>query len=245
MELALSNGTRYRHGMTGTRTHRIWVGMRRRCRDENASGYQNYGGRGIKVCPEWDSFEQFLSDMGECPSGYSLDRIDGDLGYEPSNCRWATLEDQNNNRRSVVLVEWQGKTLSIRQWSRELSIRHQTLYSRWKAGVRPPELFAPTFSPRVVSLNGENVTVEDAAKQLGVSGNAVRYRDDKGESVSDGLKNSLIVEYLGRSESLHHWSKITGIAYLTLYSRYRSGLRGSDLFKPSSRKTNKPLRKMS
>lgn len=81
--------------------YRSWYSMKRRCYDPKHKGYKYWGGRGITVCDEWkNDFERFLSDMGERPLGTSIDRIDVDGNYEPSNCRWATSTIQNNNRRN-------------------------------------------------------------------------------------------------------------------------------------------------
>jgi hypothetical protein len=86
------------HG--GDRTYRIWAGMRTRCNNPNATGYEYWGGKGVTVCERWDDFELFLRDMGECPPGKSIDRKDTLGNYEPGNCRWATSEEQARNMRS-------------------------------------------------------------------------------------------------------------------------------------------------
>lgn len=90
------------HTLNGKRspTYNSWRSMRRRCNSPNYRQYNLYGGRGITICPRWDSFENFLADMGERPEGTSLDRIDHDGNYEPSNCRWATPKEQAANRRA-------------------------------------------------------------------------------------------------------------------------------------------------
>src|SRR5262249_16960599 len=87
------------HGMFGTRVYKIWHGMLQRCTNPNNSGYANYGGRGITVCEEWLSFENFYADVGDPPPGLSLDRTNNNGNYEPTNWGWATPLMQTRNRR--------------------------------------------------------------------------------------------------------------------------------------------------
>ena len=92
----------FKHGQIHTRTYISWGGMKQRCINPKATGYKNYGGRGITICERWlgcGGFIHFLKDMGERPEGKSIDRIDNDGNYEPSNCQWATKEEQQNNKR--------------------------------------------------------------------------------------------------------------------------------------------------
>lgn len=92
------------HGLTNTPEYKTWAGMRTRCTNPKATNYGVYGERGIKCCERWNSFENFLSDMGKREKGKTLDRIDVDGDYEPKNCRWATKEEQVKNKRQCKLV---------------------------------------------------------------------------------------------------------------------------------------------
>jgi hypothetical protein len=118
------------HGMTNTRTYSIWQAMRLRCNRIN----QDYSCRGITYDECWDSFENFYLDMGEVPEGMSIDRIDVNGNYTKDNCRWATREQQANNTRANVFIEWNGKRQTRSQWERELNMKPTTLRSRLKAG---------------------------------------------------------------------------------------------------------------
>lgn len=114
-----------------TGMYTIWQGMIRRCTKPSCAGWKDYGGRGIKVCDRWaQSFENFYRDIGPRPAGMSLDRIDNNGNYEPRNCRWATVDQQINNRRSNRFVSFLGLRLTIAQWSYLIGAHQPTLRQR-------------------------------------------------------------------------------------------------------------------
>lgn len=114
--------------------YKTWVEMKYRCNNPGHSKYKYYGGRGIKVCKEWEDFLTFLRDMGEKPKGHSLDRIDVNGNYEPSNCRWATQLIQVNNRTISKKINIDGKTYSLSEIEKMYGIPYKTLYKRLNDG---------------------------------------------------------------------------------------------------------------
>lgn len=117
------------------RLYSIWAKMRHRCEYEKDVAYESYGGRGITVCKEWHDFNNF-KDWALC-NGYSddltIDRIDNNAGYSPYNCRWADRVQQANNTRSNRLLTYNGRTMTLSEWSRELGIFKSTIYRRLDA----------------------------------------------------------------------------------------------------------------
>ena len=120
-------------------TYESWTDMKKRCHTPTATAYKNYGGRGIRVCVQWMEFAAFLKDMGECPPGLTIDRIDNDGNYEPGNCRWADMKTQRNNRRDSVRVTAFGKTKTIREWAESRGLPYNTVYLRLKRGATPEQ----------------------------------------------------------------------------------------------------------
>lgn len=123
-----------KHGMSGTRTYSIWRGMHTRCTDPKASKAHLYVLKGIKVCERWNDFENFLADMGVAPDGLTIDRIDGDRGYEPGNCRWADRITQGNNTSANHKLTINGRTQTISMWAREIGMKSNTIVYRIRRG---------------------------------------------------------------------------------------------------------------
>lgn len=114
----------------------VWVSMRERCGNPKDVSYHRYGGRGIKVCKEWqESYPSFLAHVGRRPSSeHSIERINNDGDYEPNNVRWATKVEQCNNRRTNHFLEFNGKRLTLAQWQREVGIHSLTIRRRIVSG---------------------------------------------------------------------------------------------------------------
>lgn len=128
-----------KHGMSRTSIYVTWASMIYRCTNKNSTHYSSYGGRGITVCERWKSFENFYADVGDAPEGRTLDRIDNDKGYEPSNIRWATRKEQQRNTRATTKTVINGETKPSSEWSELLgisihAIRHK--YPRTKLYTR-------------------------------------------------------------------------------------------------------------
>ncbi len=115
-------------------SYRSWKDMRARCNNPNDSDYSDYGGRGISVCDAWADFARFFDDMGSRPSAHSLDRIDVNGNYEPTNCRWATDTEQANNKRNNLRLEMAGVTKTLAQWCAEFGISRTKVRYRIKIG---------------------------------------------------------------------------------------------------------------
>ena len=119
-----------RHGMTKSRSWITWSSMIQRCSNPNHKSYRTYGGRGIRVCEQWLTFENFLADMGPAPDGLTLDRRDVRKGYEPGNCRWATMLEQARNKRNNLFLDFQGERLTLSQWAERYKVHRSLIRDR-------------------------------------------------------------------------------------------------------------------
>lgn len=127
------------HGATVNRLtpeYVAWCCMRRRCKNPNEPGYHNYGGRGISVCERWDSFENFLKDVGLRPTpNHSIDREDNSGNYEPGNVKWSTRTEQNRNTRRCHYITANGMTKTITEWSEITGLARKTIRDRINSGL--------------------------------------------------------------------------------------------------------------
>lgn len=129
-----SRGTaQRRHGLSKTPEYRIWKGMIARCENAGREYYPRYGGRGIKVCGAWrESFECFLRDMGRRPTPkHTLERIHNDSDYCPTNCRWATMQEQGQNTSRTRRITINGETLGVNAWARRLRMSKKTVLAKF------------------------------------------------------------------------------------------------------------------
>lgn len=164
-----------------TRTYQIWKSMRKRCNNPNTEFYYCYGARGIKVCERWDSYANFLADMGECQPGLSIERIDNDANYEPSNCRWASTKEQSRNQRGNRHITHNGETLTLVEWEEKLGLPNHCLASRLSRGWNEiTALTTPVIPWTTITYKGETRTVKEWAKELGFKVATVRGRLDRG-----------------------------------------------------------------
>jgi hypothetical protein len=142
-----SNANRSKHGdargkrntasrHTNTKEYNCWRQIKQRCLNPNAAKYKDYGGRGLKIAPQWfASYETFLKDVGRAPTAkHTLERIDNSKGYEPSNVRWATRLEQSRNRRTNVYFTYEGVNKTLKEWAAVFKVPYSAAHTRYKAG---------------------------------------------------------------------------------------------------------------
>lgn len=190
---------RIMHGFSKTKLYNTWGHIKDRCNNPKDARYKWYGARGIRLCKEWsDDFAVFKlyidRELGVCPAGYSLDRIDNDGSYEPGNIRWASLKTQNENKRtpcSRIFLTYNNETKSLSQWAKDTGIKKSTIEARRYAGDSITDIFRAvgTFARHrtvrgrkhnvFLTHNGNTLTQAQWAKKLGISSSAIKYRIKK------------------------------------------------------------------
>lgn len=176
----LNAENRYQHGMAYEPVYAVWQAMLQRCTNPKSQSYANYGARGIYVCEEWKKFQNFFADMGCPPKDYSLDRINVNGSYTKENCRWAAIKTQNNNTRRNRVVEFNGMTHTLAEWSEILGIGWYSLRARldyfgWsieKAFTTPPK----ENIGKPYEFCGETKTLREWAAERGMPFDTLRKR---------------------------------------------------------------------
>lgn len=206
----------------------VWKGMLARCQNPNSPAYKNYGGRGIKVCERWQSFRCFLDDMGPRPKGLFIERINNDLGYCPSNCKWATRHEQSRNRRNNCVIGFNGKYQCLVDWAEETGINRNVIAGRLNRGWTPENaLTEPLTKQKKLSFKGETLTVAEWSIKTGLSVGIIRHRLKKGKSVSEVLDQRTgqgrIYEYKGEFKTISEWADCLGISRALIKQRLKRG----------------------
>ena len=215
--------------------HRF-LGMMARCYKEDSVNYKYYGGRGITVCDEWkDNFDNFYSWSIE--NGFrkdlSIDRIDNNKGYSPTNCKWATKEEQMYNRSMSVELTLDNKTMYMTEWSQELNIDKKTLSWRYRQGWSDEKILTTKPSDREIKITYKNEThtMSEWSKILNIPKSRLSNRKRRGwtdkETIEGKRENvnrsKVFIEYNGSRKSLKDWAEELGLNYKTLHYRYKKG----------------------
>ncbi|MGJ8515686.1 hypothetical protein LMG33810_002885 [Carnimonas sp. LMG 33810] len=167
------------HGETSSAEYRTWTDMKTRCLNPMSTSYEKYGGRGITVCDRWSkSFAAFLHDMGRKPSpGHSIDRIDNDKGYSPTNCRWATDYEQVMNRRNTIFVTIGGIKKTLVEWCEIYGCTPASAYLRRSQGFIGEAIFKTT--KMTITFSGITDTVSGWSSRTGIRPTTITMRINK------------------------------------------------------------------
>ena len=174
----------YEEHNTKNRLYRIWADMKRRCKNSDRPNYKNYGGKGIRVCQEWensfDSFREWALNNGYSDD-LSIDRIDNDGNYEPSNCRWATAKEQANNKRNNLHIKYKGETRTLAQWCEVFGLERNVVAMRIYRDNIPFEeaIKKGNRVKRLLTYKGKTQSISEWTKELGFKKNTLDNRLNK------------------------------------------------------------------
>lgn len=185
--------SKWKHGMARTPTYNSWYSMVRRCSVPEQSQYERYGGRGISVCERWLDFKNFYEDMGERPINTTIDRVNNDGNYEPTNCRWATLIEQHSNTSLTVLHDLGEESKTLPEWCRIHGKKLEGVRKRISLGWSLEEALSrpinvhEKFKIRRFDLNGEMLTIPEIASRSGIHKSAVAKRLSSGMTAAQAI----------------------------------------------------------
>lgn len=207
-----------KHGLCKHPIYKTWINMKSRCGNPNASKYNLYGGKGIKVCEEWENNVQAFYDWSMSNGweiGLTIDRKNGNMDYSPDNCQWVTYRAQNNNTSQNHLIEYNGKCMNIAQWANYLGISYKMLSERIRRGW----------------------STERALTTENVKSNGFNFGEFiKNENIKNDNSNIVYITANGKTMSISEWAKELNVGKSTLFARLRAGLSDSEII-------NKPIQK--
>jgi hypothetical protein len=181
---------------SGTPTARTWRAMMARCYDMNDHAYAKYGELGITVDPKWKTLDGFISEMGDRPSGTSLDRIDNSKGYYKENCRWATRTTQNRNRSTARFITLDGQTKQLAEWAELLGVNRRLIQCRVAKGFNSIADMKPRYKRAgirssskgvYVTVDGVTLKLTEWAKKTGIGRTTIAQRVKYGWSIEDAV----------------------------------------------------------
>lgn len=238
------------------RLYTAWCNMKSRCYSKNNSDYQNYGGRGIKVCDEWrNSYPAFKNwalkhgfDYTKTGAEQSIDRIDVNGNYEPKNCRWVDLEVQASNKTTNTYIWINGKRYTQQELARKYNMDHKTIAYRVNQGWKNENIVGGAYQnldtswQKTATINGETKTLIEWSKISGVKIITLRNRYARGirgpelikpaDQSRNYHKNIKRIQVNGDGITFAELSEQTGLNEKTLRQRYAKGLRDNDLIAP-------------
>lgn len=182
------------HGLSKTNAYKSWNNARLRCYNPNNKDYKHYGQKGLGMDSEWkEDFAKFYADMGECPKGFTLERIDVSKGYVKGNCKWIPKSEQNSNKGNNHFITYCGETKTISQWAKETGVPQRTIWDRLQYGWELDKvLSAEKFSIRTpLTLNGQTMCIMDWARKTGLGESTIRRRLKLGWSVEKALTTQI------------------------------------------------------
>lgn len=228
-----------------SRGYVAWVNMRQRCRNPHLKDFASYGKRGLAFDRRWESFEAFSADMGEPPPGMTLERRDTMGDYGPTNCQWATRGDQALKKRTCVRYTFQGRSLTLPEWARELGVHRITLLKRLQGGMPIDVAFTTAVAPRAprtstqYEFQGQSHTLAEWSRATGIPRLTLLKRLTLGWSVPLTLttppdlgnrraRNGVVrpsaeITHHGRSRTIVEWAAQTGIKSATIRRRLALG----------------------
>lgn len=229
------------------RLYVLWIGIKQRCNNRNNISYKYYGGKGIKVCKEWEkdylTFKEWALKNGydeNLPRGeQTIDRVNPLGDYEPNNCRFITIQKQQRNKECVKKYEYNGEIHTLPDWAEILGIEYSLLHGRiftygWsiKDAIERPRNYRVNGNYVKVNLDGTEKTLLEISKETGISHTVLKKKYDNGYKIEDVIREyaekgkylAKRYEYDGKNLTISEWSTEIGVPTQTLQYRLRVGM---------------------